>query len=85
MDIEEDSQVHIIVGRPFLRTIDAIIIVKREKLTFEVGNEMIEFIMTSVIKYPYKKVSFYLVDAVKACDETKPKQSTLKVKQKPSH
>lgn len=38
MDIEEDSEVPIIVGKPFLCTIGAIIDVKRGRLTFEVLN-----------------------------------------------
>lgn len=45
MDIDEDFQIPIILGRPFLATARAIIDVKRGKLTFEVGEEKIEFIL----------------------------------------
>lgn len=81
-DIEEDLQVPIIVGRPFFHIFGAIIGVKKRKLSLEVGNERIEFIMTSFLKDPYTKVSCYLVDEVKTCDEVKPEHPTLKVEQK---
>ncbi|XP_058782895.1 uncharacterized protein LOC131657525 [Vicia villosa] len=38
MDIKEDSNIPIILGRPFLATAGAIIDVKKGKLTFEVGE-----------------------------------------------
>lgn len=44
MDIDEDCQIPIILGMAFLATVGAIINVKRGKLTFEVGDEKIEFI-----------------------------------------
>lgn len=46
MDIKEDSNIPIILGRPFLATTRAIIDVKKGKLTFEVGEEKVEFILT---------------------------------------
>lgn len=44
--IKEDSNIPIILGRPFLATAGAIINVKRGKITFEVGEEKIEFILS---------------------------------------
>ncbi|XP_058788432.1 uncharacterized protein LOC131662618, partial [Vicia villosa] len=52
MDIQEDSNIPIILGRPFLATAGAIIDVKRGKLTFEVGEEKIEFILSQFLKAP---------------------------------
>ncbi|XP_058774549.1 uncharacterized protein LOC131648836 [Vicia villosa] len=52
MDIQEDSNIHIILGRPFLVTAGAIIDVKHGKLTFEVGEEKIEFILSHFLKAP---------------------------------
>lgn len=72
IDIEEDFQVPIVVGRPFLCIVDAIIDVKKGMLTLEVGNERIEFIMKSILKDPYTKVSCCLVDVIKIYDETRP-------------
>lgn len=82
MYIKEYSQVRIIIGRPFLRTSGVIIDVKKEKLAFEVGNERIEFIKTSILKDPYTKVSCYLVNEVENYDETKTKKPTIEVEKK---
>lgn len=46
MDIKENSTIPIILGRPFLAIAGEIIDVKRGKLTFEVGDEKIEFILS---------------------------------------
>ncbi|XP_050890728.1 uncharacterized protein LOC127096159 [Lathyrus oleraceus] len=46
MDINEDSNIPIIFGRPFLATAGAIIDVNKGKLTFEVGEEKVEFILS---------------------------------------
>lgn len=50
MEMEEDSQIPIILGRPFLGTVGAIINVKHGKLTFEVGDDKIEFVMAKLMK-----------------------------------
>ncbi|XP_050917304.1 uncharacterized protein LOC127132397, partial [Lathyrus oleraceus] len=52
MDIREDDTTPIILGRPFLATAGAIIDVKRGRLTFEVGEEKIEFILSKFLKAP---------------------------------
>ncbi|KAI5406629.1 hypothetical protein KIW84_053100 [Lathyrus oleraceus] len=52
MDIREDEVTPIILGRPFLATVGAIIYVKRGRLTFEVGEEKIEFILSKFLKAP---------------------------------
>lgn len=46
MDINEDSNILFLLGIPFLAITSAIIDVKRGKLTFEVGEEKIEFILS---------------------------------------
>ncbi|XP_050875907.1 uncharacterized protein LOC127079565 [Lathyrus oleraceus] len=50
IDIKEDSNIPILSSRHFLATISVIIDVKRRKLTFEVGQEKIEFILSQFIK-----------------------------------
>ncbi|XP_050889583.1 uncharacterized protein LOC127094850 [Lathyrus oleraceus] len=45
MDISEYFQIPIILGRPFLATAGAIIDFKRGKLTFDVGDGKIKFIL----------------------------------------
>lgn len=52
MDIKEDSNIPIILGRSFLATARAIIDVKGGKMTFEVGEEKIEFILSQFPKAP---------------------------------
>lgn len=52
MDIDEDLQIPIILGRPFLGMAGAIIDVKRQKLTFEVREDNIEFILINPLKNP---------------------------------
>ncbi|XP_021765841.1 DNA damage-inducible protein 1-like [Chenopodium quinoa] len=42
MEMEEDAHVPIILGRPFLATVVAIIDMKNGKITFEVGDEKME-------------------------------------------
>lgn len=46
IDIEENSNIPILLGRLFLATTGAIIDVKRGKLNFEVDEEKIEFILS---------------------------------------
>lgn len=46
MDIKEDSNIPMILGRLFWATVGAIVDVKQGKLTFEVDEEKIEFILS---------------------------------------
>jgi len=41
--IEEDSRIPIILRRPFLATAGAMIYVKNDKLSLQVGDEKVEF------------------------------------------
>ncbi|XP_058760778.1 uncharacterized protein LOC131634138 [Vicia villosa] len=67
MDIKEDVNTPIILGRPFLATAGAIIDVKKGKLTFEVGEEKVEFILTQFLQAPAIKDTWYLVDVIDEC------------------
>ena len=42
MEMEEDSRIPIILGRPFLATVGAMIDVRNGKLSLQVGNEKAE-------------------------------------------
>lgn len=64
MDIREDDVTPIILGRPFLATAGAIIDVKRGKLTFEVGEEKIEFILSKFLKAPAIEDTCYFMDII---------------------
>ncbi|XP_048491613.2 uncharacterized protein LOC104883015 [Beta vulgaris subsp. vulgaris] len=67
MEMEEDAQVPIILGRPFLATAGAIIDMKNGKITFEVGIEKMEYNLTNSMEAPSMRETIYRVDAL---DET---------------
>lgn len=46
MDIKDNSNIPIILGRPFWAITGAIIDSKKGKLTFKVGEEKVEFILS---------------------------------------
>ncbi|XP_044474078.1 uncharacterized protein LOC123202290 [Mangifera indica] len=52
LKMEEDIQVPLILGRPFLTTTKAIIDVKNGKLTFEIRDEKVEFNVFRMSKQP---------------------------------
>ena len=49
MDINEDWHIPIILGRPFLAIAGAIIDVKKGRLTFKVGEEIVEFLLAKFL------------------------------------
>ncbi|GJW57925.1 reverse transcriptase domain-containing protein [Tanacetum coccineum] len=53
LEMEEDSKVALILGRPFLHTTDAVIRVKRKKLNLGVGTKRMIFNIDSAIKHSY--------------------------------
>ena len=50
IDIEEDKQVSLLLGRPFLATRAALIDVKKGELTLRVGNEAVHFNLNHSLK-----------------------------------
>ena len=52
IDIEEDKQVPLLLGRPFLATGVALIDVKKGELTLRVGDEKIHFNLNQCLKQP---------------------------------
>lgn len=64
MQIEEDTHTLILLGRPFLDTSEVIIHVNRENLTFKVGDDKIEFILSKIMKNPFIGDSCCQVDAI---------------------
>ncbi|GJS30799.1 reverse transcriptase domain-containing protein [Tanacetum coccineum] len=53
LEMEEDSKVSLILGRPFLHTADAVIRVKQKQLNLGVGTERMTFHMDSAMKHSY--------------------------------
>ncbi|GJY71058.1 reverse transcriptase domain-containing protein [Tanacetum coccineum] len=53
LEMEEDSKVPLILGRPFLHTVDAVIQVKQKQLNLRVGSECMIFHIDSAMKHFY--------------------------------
>ncbi|GKE54192.1 reverse transcriptase domain-containing protein, partial [Tanacetum coccineum] len=53
LKMEEDSKVTLILGRPFLHTVDAVIRVKQKQLNLGVGTKRMIFNIDSAIKHSY--------------------------------
>ncbi|XP_004514334.1 uncharacterized protein [Cicer arietinum] len=67
LEMEEDSQVPTLHGRPFLATAGAVIDVKHGKLVFNVGDEKIEFNLSNLMKSPSLENSCCRVDLIDHC------------------
>ncbi|MCI24106.1 hypothetical protein A2U01_0045289, partial [Trifolium medium] len=67
MDIAEDSQVLILLGRPFLATVGAIIDVKKGKLNLKVGDDVVEFSLAKLMKQPAIEDTTCFVDVTDHC------------------
>jgi hypothetical protein len=52
LDIEEDDDVPIILGRPFLATAGALVDVKNGRIVFQVSDKMVGFELENVMKGP---------------------------------
>ncbi|GJX72235.1 reverse transcriptase domain-containing protein [Tanacetum coccineum] len=53
LEIEEDSKVPLILGRPVLHTVDVVIRVKQKQLNLGVGTERMNFSIDSAMKHSY--------------------------------
>ncbi|GJV24068.1 reverse transcriptase domain-containing protein [Tanacetum coccineum] len=53
LEMEEDSKVPLILGRPFLHTVGAVIRVKQKQLNLGVGTERMIFNIDSAMKHSY--------------------------------
>nr|GEZ99666.1 reverse transcriptase domain-containing protein [Tanacetum cinerariifolium] len=53
LEMEEDSKVPLILGRPFLHTVDVVIRVKQKQLNLRVRTERMIFNIDSAIKHSY--------------------------------
>ncbi|XP_078168431.1 uncharacterized protein LOC144562936 [Carex rostrata] len=64
MEMEEDKEVPIILGRPFLRTAGAIIDVRQGTLTLNFGGEKVKFQIERAMKYPSQSETCFRVDGI---------------------
>ncbi|XP_056698000.1 uncharacterized protein [Spinacia oleracea] len=61
LDIAEDNQIPIILGRPFLHTAGETIDVKKGKLTLTVGDDKVTFNLSHEMKSPMQEVPCSLI------------------------
>ncbi|GKB85431.1 reverse transcriptase domain-containing protein [Tanacetum coccineum] len=59
LEMEEDSKVPLILGRPFLHTADAVIRVKQKQLNLGVGTKRMIFNIDSAMKHSYSSDDTY--------------------------
>ncbi|XP_074298536.1 uncharacterized protein LOC141629432 [Silene latifolia] len=64
LDMAEDTQIPIILGRPFLHTAGVVIDVKHGRLTLEVGGDKVTFNLATTLAKPMKEDTCYVVDIV---------------------
>nr|GEY29289.1 putative reverse transcriptase domain-containing protein [Tanacetum cinerariifolium] len=65
LEMEEDSKVPLILGRPFLYTTDAVIRVKHKQLNLGVGTERMIFNIDSAMKQSYSNNdTFFSIDVI---------------------
>ena len=55
MKMEEDTQVHLLLGRPFLATRVALIDLQKGELTLRVGDEVVQFNINRSLEHPNVK------------------------------
>ena len=67
LDFEEDEEVPLILGMPFLYTARAIIDVYDGTLTLRVGDEICKFNMYETMKYPYDEDFCMRVEVIDEC------------------
>ncbi|XP_020232598.1 uncharacterized protein LOC109812941 [Cajanus cajan] len=64
MDMEEDSEVPLILGRPFMKTAKVIIDVDDGKLKVRVQGDEVNFNIFEAMKHPNDKKDFFRVDVM---------------------
>ncbi|XP_062085992.1 uncharacterized protein LOC133792100 [Humulus lupulus] len=67
LDMEEDQEILIILGRPFLATGKALIDVHDGNLTLRVNGEEVKFNISNAIKFPKDQADCKRVDVVNPC------------------
>ncbi|XP_074289326.1 uncharacterized protein LOC141614480 [Silene latifolia] len=62
INMTEDSRIPIILGRPFLHTAGAVINVRYESITFNIGDDTITFSLDKASRPPDLKASCYMIN-----------------------
>ena len=67
LDMEEDQEVPLILGRPFLATGRALIDVQKGELILRVNKENVMFNIYQAIRFPEDLSSYFQVDVIEQC------------------
>ena len=66
MQMEEDTQVHLFLGRPFLATGAALLDVQKGELTLKVGDEAVQFNINKSLEHPNVKADSCMAVRIKS-------------------
>ena len=66
LDMEEDREIPIILGRPFLATGRAMIDVQRGKLKLRVQGDKVKFSVFDAIRHPTESDSCFMIETMEA-------------------
>ena len=66
LDMEEDKEIPIILGRPFLVTSRAMIDVQRGELKLRVQEDEVKFNVFEAVRYPAKSDTWFMTETVEA-------------------
>ncbi|XP_057545843.1 uncharacterized protein LOC130824841 [Amaranthus tricolor] len=64
LDMEEDQQIPIILGKPFLHTAGAVIDVKNGRLTLSMGDDNVTFNLSNALKGPMLEEKCHVIDVI---------------------
>ena len=67
LDMEEDQEVPLILGRPFLATGRALIDIQKGELTLRVNKEEVMFNIYQAIRFPEDLSTCFQVDVIEQC------------------
>ena len=66
LDMEEDKEIPIILGRPFLATGRAMIDVQRGELKLRVQNDEVKFNVFEAVRHPAESDACFMIESVEA-------------------
>ncbi|GJV18806.1 reverse transcriptase domain-containing protein [Tanacetum coccineum] len=70
LQMEEDDKVPLILGRPFLHTVDAIIRVKNKELNLGVGDDRITFLIDKAMQHSHSNDdTYFCIDVINEVSE----------------
>ena len=66
LDMEEDKEIPIILGKPFLATGKAMIDVQKGELKLRVMDDKVRFSVFNAVRHPAESDSCFIIEAVEA-------------------